>query len=99
MGDSAAARARGRARRGRSRTQGEAFGGAKGEPEDADPAPISRVIRARGGAELAICTRNYSTASLSQRAGLDGSWRTQPHHRRPARAFRALAPAPAEERR
>src|SRR3954464_13550228 len=54
MIDPAAARARGRAKSSRSRTQGEAFGGAKGEPEDADPAPISRVIRVRGVVESAI---------------------------------------------
>src|SRR3954449_13512878 len=54
MGDSAAACARGRARSSRSRTQGEAFGGAKGEPEDADPAPISRVIHACGVVESAF---------------------------------------------
>src|SRR3954452_9287423 len=54
MVGSAPACARGRARSSRSRTQGEAFGGAKGEPEDADPAPISRVIRARGVVESAI---------------------------------------------
>src|SRR3954463_5946965 len=54
MADPAAARAWGRARSSRSRTQGEAFGGAKGEPEDADPAPISRVIRVRGVVESAI---------------------------------------------
>jgi hypothetical protein len=47
MVDSAAAWARGRARSSRSRTQGEAFGCAKGEPEDADPAQISRAIRVR----------------------------------------------------
>src|SRR5437763_16149105 len=39
---------RGRARSSRARTQGEAFGGAKGEPEDADPAQRGRVIRVRG---------------------------------------------------
>src|SRR5436190_17098 len=50
----ATASVRGRARSSRSRTQGEAFGGAKGEPEDADPAQISRVIRARGVVESAI---------------------------------------------
>jgi hypothetical protein len=54
MVDSMAACARGRARSSRSRTQGEAFGGAKGEPEDADPAPISRVIRVRGVVESTI---------------------------------------------
>src|SRR3954471_16512369 len=54
MVDSAAACARGRARSSRSRTQGEAFGGAKGEPEDADPAQISSVIRACGVAESTI---------------------------------------------
>jgi hypothetical protein len=65
MADSAAACARGRARSSWSRTQGEAFGGAKGEPEDADPAPISRVIRVREVVEFAIYTRNLTTASLS----------------------------------
>jgi hypothetical protein len=54
MVDSAAACARGRARSSRSRTQGDAFGGAKGESEDADPAQISRVIRARGVVESTI---------------------------------------------
>src|SRR3954454_20020929 len=62
MADLSAACARGRARRGRSRTQGDAFGGAKGEPEDADPVPISRGIRVRGGVESAI----YSGGALAQ---------------------------------
>jgi len=44
----------GRARSSRSRTQGEAFGGAKGEPEDVDPAQISRVIRVHGVGESTI---------------------------------------------
>src|SRR3954449_13538045 len=43
-----AACVRGRVRSSRARTQGDAFGGAKGEPEDAGPAQISRVIRVRG---------------------------------------------------
>jgi hypothetical protein len=47
MVDSAAACARGRAKPSWSRTQGEANAGAIGEPEDADPAPVSRVIRVR----------------------------------------------------
>src|SRR5881397_3090971 len=54
MIDPAAACARGRARPSRSRTQGEANVGAIGEPEDADPAPVSRVIRVRGVARLVI---------------------------------------------
>src|SRR3954466_2190212 len=54
MADPAAACAGGRAKSSRSRTQGEAFGGAKGEPEDADPAPISRVIHACGVVESAF---------------------------------------------
>src|SRR4051794_28827246 len=62
MADFSAACARGRARRGRSRTQGDAFGGAKGEPEDADPAPISSVIRVRGVVESAI----YSGGALAR---------------------------------
>src|SRR5437763_4686997 len=65
MVDSAAACARGRARSSRSRTQGEAFGGAKGEPEDADPAQISRVIRARGVGESTIYNASISQAAVS----------------------------------
>ena len=41
---SAAARARGRGRPSWSRTQDEVHAGGMGESEDADPAPISRVI-------------------------------------------------------
>jgi len=48
MTDPAAARAWGRARPRRSRTQGEALGGTKGEPEDAEMRRYSRVIRVRG---------------------------------------------------
>jgi hypothetical protein len=54
MIDSAAACARGRARPSRSRTQGEANVEAIGEPEDADPATVSRVIRVRGVVESII---------------------------------------------
>src|SRR5207248_110930 len=54
MGDSAAACTRGRGRPSWSRTQGEAHAGGMGEPEDADPARISRVIRVRGVAESPI---------------------------------------------
>jgi len=50
----AAACARGRTRSSRSRTQGDAFGGAKGEPEDAESAQISCVIRVRVAVEPAI---------------------------------------------
>jgi hypothetical protein len=38
----------------RSRTQGEAFGGAKGEPEDAEMRSARRVIRAFGDSESVI---------------------------------------------
>src|SRR5881392_3445564 len=67
MVDSAAACARGRARSSRSRTQGEAFGGAKGEPEDADPAPISCVIRVRAVVGPAIYDSAVATEATRQR--------------------------------
>src|SRR3954470_22787221 len=54
MGDSAVACTRGRGRPSWSRTQGEAHAGGMGEPEDADPAQVSRVIRVRGVAESPI---------------------------------------------
>jgi len=38
----------------RSRTQGEAFGGAKGESEDAEMRSARRVIRAFGDSESVI---------------------------------------------
>jgi len=38
----------------RSRTQGAAFGGAKGKPEDAEMRRARRVIRARGDWDPAI---------------------------------------------
>jgi len=37
-----------------SRTQGEAFGGAKGEPEDAEMRSATCVIRVRGDLESTI---------------------------------------------
>jgi hypothetical protein len=46
MIDAAAACAWERARPSRSRTQGEAFGGAKGEPEDEDMRSGARAIQA-----------------------------------------------------
>jgi hypothetical protein len=67
MVDSAAACARGRARSSRSRTQGEAFGGAKGEAEDADPAQISRVIRVRGVVESTIYAHRLRSAPCRSR--------------------------------
>jgi hypothetical protein len=45
MIDSTAAWAWERARPSRSRTQGEAFGGAKGEPEDEDMRSAARAIQ------------------------------------------------------
>src|SRR5687768_12680073 len=47
MSDPTALCGRGRAWRSRSRTQGEAFGGAKGEPEDVEMRRATRVIRMR----------------------------------------------------
>jgi len=54
MIDSAAACARVRARPSRSRTQGKANVEAIGEPEDADPATVSGVIRVHGVGESVI---------------------------------------------
>jgi hypothetical protein len=54
MTDFTAACAWGRARPSRSRTQGEAFGGAKGEPEDDDMRSAARVIQACGVVESVI---------------------------------------------
>src|SRR5438477_12014570 len=48
MTDPAAACARGRARPSSSRPQGDALGGTKGEPEDAEMRRYSRGIRVRG---------------------------------------------------
>jgi hypothetical protein len=45
---------RGRAWPSRSRTQGAAFGGAKGKPEDAEMRRARCVIRVRGNWELII---------------------------------------------
>ena len=45
---------RGRAWPSRSRTQGEAFGGAKGEPEDAEMRRARRVTREYGDLESVI---------------------------------------------
>ena len=44
----------GRARPSRSRTQGAAFGGAKGKPEDAEMRSAARVIQACEGGETTI---------------------------------------------
>jgi hypothetical protein len=54
MVDFTAACARGRARPSWSRTHGEANAEVIGEPEDADPATVSRVIRVREAVESAI---------------------------------------------
>src|SRR5436190_22708824 len=74
MVDSAAACARGRARSSRSRTQGEAFGGAKGEPEDADPAPISPAPLRRASLRYGRATRcaadRGAGRALARRRGL-----------------------------
>ena len=65
MTDSTAACARGRARPSSSRTQGDALGGTKGEPEDAEMRRYSRVIRVRGVVGLVI----YMPSALFVRAG------------------------------
>jgi hypothetical protein len=54
MVDSMAACDWGRARPSRSRTQGAAFGGAKGKPEDAEMRSATRVIQVRGVVESTI---------------------------------------------
>jgi hypothetical protein len=54
MIDSQSACARGLARPSSSRTQGEAFGGAKGEPEDAEMRRAGRIIRVCGDWESVI---------------------------------------------
>jgi hypothetical protein len=54
MIESQATCARGFARPSSSRTQGEAFGGAKGEPEDAEMRRAGRISRACGGWESVI---------------------------------------------
>jgi hypothetical protein len=50
----------------RSRTQGEAFGGAKGEPEDAEMRSARRVIQVCGVVEAGIY---YNRISMSTPAG------------------------------
>jgi len=54
MVDSMAACAWGRAWPSRSRTQGAAFGGAKGKPEDAEMRSATRVIQVCGAMGLTI---------------------------------------------
>jgi hypothetical protein len=72
MTESMAECARGRARPSRSRTQGEANVEAIGEPEDADPATVSGVIRVRVVVESVIYaflivmpSRRYATRSAA----------------------------------
>ena len=54
---------RGRAWPSRSRTQGAAFSGAKGKPEDAEMRSATRVIRACMGAGSPIYPKNTSASS------------------------------------
>src|SRR3954464_13517896 len=78
MSDSTAACTRGRARPSWSRTQGEAHAGGMGEPEDADPAQVSRVIRVRGVVESLIYLRKALrpgyVASAPSASSIRSSW-------------------------
>src|SRR2546428_13412280 len=71
MADSTAACARGRSGPSRSRTQGEALGGTKGEPEDAEMRRYSRVIRVRGvvGPVISLSGRGQSADAPVGAAG------------------------------